>query len=506
MLGLQQYLRSRSEFKAVSSSLEGNIREQLVSGLTGSSRTLFMSSLFLETNRTYLVITHNLYQAQRLYDDLVELLSEDKVLLYPVNELISAEIAIASPEMKAQRIDVLNKLVQSFKGIVIAPLAGVRRQLPPVDLWRQCQISLTVGSDIGNVQTLLEKMIMMGFQRVDMVASPGEVSVRGGIVDIYPLTEEDPIRIELFDTEIESIRTFQVDNQRSKEEKKAVTIGPAAEILLESENYKQAAEKLKIGLAATLKKVKAKETKEKLTQQISYEISQLTQETTFQGMYKYMSLYYSGDHSLLSYLNPESVVIIDEISRVKEISDNLEKEEAEWSTALLEQGEFVHDVTMSVPVFDELKKYPFPLVYLSLFLKHVASTNPENIVTITCKSMQQFHGQMQLLESEVKRWKKNGQAIVFIAATDERANRLSLNLEDEAIETRVVEGETELVPGQVHIMVGNLHSGFELPASHLVVITEEEVFAKKPSKRQKRKQKLSNAERIKSYSELKVGD
>jgi transcription-repair coupling factor (superfamily II helicase) len=506
MLGLQQYLRSNEEVKAVSTSLEVKMKEQLISGLTGSARTLFMSSLYREVRRPMLVVTHNLYQAQKLYDDFVGFLGEEKVLLYPVNELISAEIAIASPEMKAQRIDVLNKLVQSFDGIVIAPLAGVRRQLPPVQVWSQSQITLEVGSDIGDINSFLEKLVMMGFQRVDMVASPGEVSVRGGIIDLYSLTEQDPIRIELFDTEIDSIRTFEVDNQRSKEERKEVMIGPAQEVLLEKAHFKRAAELLSEGLTTTLRKMKAKEAKEKLSQNISYEIGQLKQQSTFQGMYKYMSLYYEGDHSLLSYLSSETTIIIDEISRVKEISDNLEKEEAEWNTALLEQGEIIHDVTMSVSVFEGLKSISNPILYLSLFLKHVAQTNPQNVISVTCKSMQQFHGQMQLLQSEIGRWKKSNQAIVFIAGSEERAKRLALNLEGEGIDSRVVEQATELVIGQVQIMVGNMQSGFELPASKLVVVTEEEVFAKKQTKRPQRKQAISNAERIKSYSELKVGD
>ncbi|MCL7749268.1 transcription-repair coupling factor [Halalkalibacter alkaliphilus] len=506
MSGLQQYLRTNDEIKAVSDSLEANMKEQLISGLTGSARTLFMSSIYLETKRSMLVVTHNLFQAQKLYEDLVGLLSEEEVLLYPVNELISAEIAIASPEMKAQRIDVLNKLTQSFQGVIIAPLAGVRRQLPPAQLWRDCQIAIEVGTDIGDISSLLEKLVMMGFQRVDMVAAPGEVSVRGGIIDLYPLTESDPIRIELFDTEVDSIRTFEVDNQRSKEERKNIIIGPAQEVLLHKEHYQQAANRLSEGLTTTLKKVKAKETKEKLSQHISYEIGQLKQGSTFQGMYKYMSLYYEGQHSLLSYVSGDTVVVMDEISRVKEISDNLEKEEAEWNTALLEQGEIVHDVSMSVPIFEVLKQSPLSIVYLSLFLKHVAATNPENVMTISCKSMQQFHGQMELLVSEVNRWLKGNQAVVFLAASKERANRLSLNLEDEGIDTRIIEQATELVGGRVQIVVGSLQSGFELPSSKLVVITEEEVFAKKQSKRPQRKQAISNAERIKSYSELKVGD
>lgn len=506
MKGLQQHFRTNEEIQAIASMIEAGVREQLITGLTGSARALFVSSLYSETARPLLVVTHNLYQAQKLYEDFIEFLNEDQVLLYPVNELISAEIAIASPEMKAQRIEVLNRLVQSFNGIVIAPIAGLRRQLPPKHVWELHQIELKTGADIGETTELIEKLVTMGFQRVDMVSSPGEVSVRGGIIDLYPLTVSDPIRIELFDTEIESIRSFQIETQRSAEEMDSVLITPVQEVLLRNVDYKRAEEQLRERLSATLKKVKSNETKEKLTQNVSFEISQLKQLGSFQGMYKYMSLYYEDEYSLLSYLSENTCIVFDELSRIKETADHLDQEEAQWSTALLEQGEMVHDVRMSLPVFEEIRQKRFSSIYLSLFLKHVPSTNPENVLSITCKSMQEFHGQLSLLKSEVGRWQKQKQAIVFLASSLDRAKRLLLQLEEEGIDGQVVEGQTPLLSGKVHIFVGALHKGFELPKSKLVVVTEEEVFTKKTVKRQQRKSKLSNAERIKSYSELKVGD
>ncbi|OLS34549.1 transcription-repair coupling factor [Alkalihalophilus pseudofirmus] len=506
MLGLQKYFLVNDEVKAVSSSVKAGMKEQLLSGLTGSSRTLLMAALYKETKKTQVVITHNLFQAQKVYEDLIDLVGEEDVHLYPVNELISSEIAIASPEMKSQRLDVLNKLVAGFEGIIIVPLAGIRRLLPPTYLWKDSQLNISVGRDIGEIHNVITKLVMMGFERVDMVSSPGEFSVRGGIIDIYPLTESNPIRVELFDTEIDSIRTFLIETQRSEKELKEITIGPAEEVILQDQHYQHAANRLQEQLSATLKKVKAKQTKEKLSQNISYEIGQLKQRSSFQGMYKYMSFYYEVKSTLLSYLPDDALIIIDEMSRVKEMADNLEKEEAEWSTALLAQGETVHEATMSLDALEGMKKSSHSIVYLSLFLKHIPSTSPENVVNFTCKSMQNFHGQMQLLQSEVKRWQKSGYAIVFLAGSKERAQRLALNLDEEGIDAHVVERATELTENTVHLMVGQLNSGFELPSNKLVVITEEEVYAKQKKRVQRNKQKLSNAERIKSYSELKVGD
>ncbi|WP_096203246.1 transcription-repair coupling factor [Bacillus sp. FJAT-45350] len=504
MLDLQHYLLKSEEIKAVTSGIEANLSEQLIAGLTGSARTLMIATIYKETKRTQLVVTHNLYQAQKLYEDLTDLIEEEHVFLYSVNELISSEIAIASPEMKAQRVEVLNLLVNEFSGIVIVPMAGLRRLIPPKEIWKASQIKFEVGQEI-EVEKLLTTLVAVGFQRVDMVASPGDFSIRGGILDIYPLTEEMPLRIELFDTEIDSIRYFSVDDQRSQGEVQNVTIGPANEVILFPEHYKSGAQKLEEGLAASLKKLKNKKVKEKMTEHISYEIQQLKSQTSFQSMYKYMSLYYEQKTSILDYISSNCVIIVDEISRVQEMATSLDKEEAEWNTALLEQGEVISDLTMSQEYEELMQNANKPRIYLTLFLRHVPSTSPQNIVNIQCKSMQNFHGQLHLLKSETERWQKAGFTVLFFAATDDRAKRLSHVLEDYEIQASVVSRGTELVSGNLQIMIGALHSGFELPMEKLVVITEEEIFTQKV-KRQQRRQKISNAERIKSYSELQVGD
>ncbi|MCR1288448.1 transcription-repair coupling factor [Shouchella clausii] len=505
MLGLQQLVGSVKEVRAVAKGIENEMNEQLLTGLTGSARTVVSAALFRETGRSQLVVTHNLYQAQKIYEDLVELLDEDTVYLYPVNELISAEIAVASPEMKAQRLDLLNALVQDFKGIVVAPLAGIRRLLPPKALWQSSQLHLKTGEDIGDLEEFIKNFVTMGYRRSDMVSAPGEFSVRGGIVDLYPLTKEHPLRIELFDTEVDSMRYFSLETQRSEGMIDEVTIGPAQEVLLHHQHYSHGAKLLEEKYEATLKKVSSKQTRDKLQEHIPFEIAQLKQSATFEGMYKYMSLYYETPQSLLSYMPENAFVWVDEMNRVKEMAEHLQKEEAEWHTAMLEQGSIVHGTQLSLDALARLQQAPQPVLYTSLFQKQVPSTKPEQIINLSCKSMQNFHGQMDLLTSEVNRWLSNDYTVLFIAGTEDRANRLALNLEDEKIDAHLIEAITDLTPGKVQIYTGHLHTGFELSEQKLVVVTEEEVFSKR-AKRPKRRQKLSNAERIKSYSELAVGD
>ncbi|MGO4890188.1 transcription-repair coupling factor [Anaerobacillus sp. MEB173] len=504
MLGLQRYFQSGDDIKAVIDGVQVGIKEQLVAGLTGSARTLLMASIYRETKRPQLVVTHNLFQAQKLYEDLIELVGEDDVFLYSVNELISSEIAVASPEMKGQRIEVLNHWSEHSTGIVIVPMAGIRRLLPPKEVWKQSQCLFKVDEDI-HVENVLKKLVSIGFHRVEMVSSPGEFSLRGGILDIYPLTEEMPLRIELFDTVVDSIRYFNVDDQRSQQQVNQIVIGPAQEVILYDEHYKNAAARLEEGLANSLKKVKNKKAKEKMAEEIAYEIGLLKQKTTFESMYKYIDLYYDHRTTVVDYLPSNGVIVVDEISRVQEMSVSLDKEEANWQTSLISEGKIITDISLSKKFEEIIADTQQPLLYLSLFLRHVPHTNPRNIVNVNCKAMQNFHGQLHLLKSEVERWQKGHISVIFLAANKERAKRLDHILEDYEIKADLVEDISPLSTETCQIVIGNLNTGFELPMQKLVVITEEEIFTKK-TRKIKRKQKLSNAERIKSYSELKVGD
>jgi transcription-repair coupling factor (superfamily II helicase) len=504
MEGLKHLFQQQEDVQTVISGINEGLREQLIAGLSGSARTVFLASVYEQTNKPILVVTHNLLQAQKLYDDMINLVGEQEVFLYPANELIAAELSIASPELKAQRIEALNYWANHHNGIVIVPMAGLRKILPPSSLWKQRQLLFKVGDEI-DLDACLLQFVKMGYVRADMVSSPGEFSVRGGIIDIYPLTEADPIRIELFDTEVDSIRTFSIEDQRSKKKLEQIQITLATEMPLHTDDYNVLIQKLEKGLAKSLKKLKDEKVKTLLMQHISFEIELLNNGQKPEQLFKYLSLIYEEGNSLVDYLPQDGLIFIDEISRVQEMNDSLSKEEAEWYTSLLNEGQIIHDIKVSHSLSDFVQKSTKPLVYMSLFLKHVANTNPQNIINISCKQMQNFHGQMNVLKGELERFKKGNYSVVFLGTDGERVQKLQRVLEDYEIDHSQVNEKGKILPGVTQIMKGSLHSGFELPIQKIVVITEEELFNKR-TKKSSRRQKLSNAERIKSYSELKVGD
>ncbi|WP_428910336.1 transcription-repair coupling factor [Niallia sp. Krafla_26] len=504
MLGLKRLFSQQEDVNNLIAGIDEGLGEQLVAGLSGSARTLYIASIYEKVNKPIVIVTYNLLQAQKLYDDLVHVMSDENVALYPANELIGAEISVASPELKAQRIEVLNLLSKQERSIIIVPIAGMRKMVAPASVWKRYQHRLKLGDEV-DIDEMLLQLVEMGYVRSDMVSAPGEFSVRGGIIDVFPLTEQDPIRIELFDTEIDSIRTFLLDDQRSIEKRNEVSIGPATEMPLRQGDYVRLVEKLELGRKESLKKIKDEKVKTQLVQNIGYELEQLKNGQKPEQIFKYLSIAYEESHSLIDYFSKDTILIVDEISRVLEMNETLEKEEAEWYTSLISEGNMIHGIKVSHNLTEIISNRSIPIIYLSLFLRHVPNTNPQNIINLTYKQMQNFHGQMNVLKGEIERWKKGNFAIVFLGADKDRVERLERILADYEIEADVVDAQSDLVTGKVQIMEGNLLTGFELPIQKVAVVTEEELFTKRV-KRTNRKQKLSNAERIKNYSELKVGD
>lgn len=503
MKGINRFLQSTEEVKSLIEGIRSGMKEQLVSGLSGSARSLLVSLVNESINRPVLLVTHHLVQAQQLYDDLSAFMEDGNIHLYPVNELIASEIAVASPELKSQRIEALTEWTEKKSGILIAPVAALKRILPPADYWRQYQLRFANGEEV-NIDTYLASLVDMGYERAGMVTAPGEFSLRGGIIDIYPVTEDHPIRIELFDEEVDSIRYFDAGSQRSLEKVQEVTVGPTTELLLNKEDMLAGAVRIEEALADTLKKAKTTEAKEKITEVIEQDIDRLKNLERFEEMYKYIGFLYENPASLLDYLPSDGLIMLDEMSRIQETATNLDNEEAEWYSSLLASNQMVRNSTFSFDWHTVWEKMEQPRLYMSVFLRHIPNTNPENIVSFSARTMQEFHGQMNLFKNELSRWEKADFSIVILAPSEERAEKIHSIFLDYNIEATIT-ANLELPVKKPTIAVGSIGNGIELPMHKLALITENELFKKK-TKRPRKRKKLSNAERIQSYQELKVGD
>lgn len=505
MSDIAQYLANHDDIESLVTGIESNLDEQLITGLSGSAKSIWIASIQQKVNKRMLLVTNQLTQAQQMYDDLVEIIDPDRVHFYPVNELLVAEMATSSPELRSQRIAALSSWLTNDNHILITPVAGLKRILPPINYWGQFQLNFEVGHEI-EMENYLKLLIKMGYERVDMVSNPTEFSLRGGIIDLYPITEPHPIRVELFDDEVDSIRYFDVTTQRSLEKTKQITIKPTTEFLLSDEDISRTADRLEEGLAHSLKAMTDSKAKKRLQQNISDEIELLRANEIFPDLYKYSHYFYQKPASLLDYLGDDGYIILDEMGRIQESAEHLDHEESELIESLLVDQKIVRDLNFSYDWPSIWKNMKQQKIYLSVFLRHVANMAPKNIFNISSRPMQQFHGQMHLLQGEISRWGKANYSVVFLVPTAQRAEKVQSILADYNIEVGIADEETTLPIKQPVIKIGHLTTGFELPLHKIALVTDQELFKAKTKKRQQKRQKLSNAERMKSYTELQEGD
>lgn len=200
-----------------------------VSGLSSELSCIYIYNSFLACHKNVLVITNSLYEANLLYSKLSNY--TNRVLFFPMDDFITSEAIAISPEFKSERIHTLNCLVCDNTYIVVTNLMGVLRYLPKKEIWKNSIIQLEKGMSIER-DSLVSKLYDLGYERESIVTETGKLGVRGYVLDIFPIGLEEPIRVEFWGDEIDSIKTFDLENQLTLKELNSVTIEPYTEFLL----------------------------------------------------------------------------------------------------------------------------------------------------------------------------------------------------------------------------------------------------------------------------------
>lgn len=481
----------------------GKQQTQLVTGLSGSARTIVINAIFEKKKKQTIIVTHNLYHAHQLMEDLAGFVNEEQLHLFPVEEVLHAEMSIASPEARAERVAALDFLLSEKPGIVIVPLGGVRKLLPPKEVWRNSRFEIVQGGEL-DPSLLAGKLMDMGYTRQQLVGSPGEFSIRGGIIDIYPLTEEHPIRIDLFDTEIDSMRYFDAASQRSIRNIESMTVLPATDTIFPREMLKSAASKLNQNVERNIGLLVDAVDKQTLTRNMTSIIDAFEQGESINELSMFRDYIYSDKTSILNYISKKSVVVLDEYPRILETERRLEEEEAEWVTGKLSERRIIRDQFFSNDFRTIMRELKHDTLYFTVFQKGMGNLRFSHIHPFQYRAMQQFFGQMPLLKTEVNRWTKQGDTVLVMVPNHERAEKVHQTFNDFEISSKIVNAD-RIERGKTQILIGSVQNGFELPTDKLVVLTERELF-NNVTKKAPRRQSLSNAERLKSYTELNPGD
>ncbi len=486
-----------------SMNLERRMSRQLITGLAGSAKTLLFAHAFKKLDKNLIILMPNLYYVNQLAEDLQHVLPAESIHLFPVDEVLSTEMAFSSPEARAERVATLNRLQRDEPGIYLLPVAALHKRLPDKETWSNAQLHWQIGDEIA-VDSLPQQLVLMGYERTEMVAKPGEFSMRGSIVDIYPLTFEYPVRVELFDVEIDSMRYFEADTQRSIEKIEEVWLPPTSEQIYSQENLLDGINKIENLLEKKLATTAEPTERQFLHDYFGQLISEWQRNVPTDEAKFYADLLYPEHLSILDYFPQDSLLIVDDYQRIMETNREMEREAAEWHTQKISELRVFSEQQFVADVHGIIQKEKFATTFFSLFQKGMGNLRFQALYQFQYRTMQQFFGQMPLLKTEMDRWRKQEQTVVIFIPTKERIRKAEQMLRDEDI--LVVETEADqLIKGQVQLVEGALMTGFELPQEKIVTITEKEIF-QKTTKKQTRRQTVTNAERLKSYNELKAGD
>ncbi len=485
---------------------QGN--QDLLTGVSGSQKSVFIAALTHDTVQKVLIISHSNSQAYRLSLDLEGLIGKDKTAFFPANELFPHEEAY-EPEVTVQRVATLGKILKPEKLMIVTSWEALQRRLIPPAKFMEFTLFLKVGMETS-LNCLLERLIKMGYQRVDLVQSIGQFSQRGDLVDIFPLDQANPVRIEFFGDEIDSLRFFKVDDQISIEQIKEMLILPTREGLWLQEEFEASRDKIRQDLNDQVSKLtdfgKINEA-DALKNKIEESLERLSQGYQMPGSDQFLPWIETNMVTLLDYL-PDSRIILDEPVRGQDTYRNLQEEHANIYSNFLERGVILpreQEIFVNSNGLEALiwARNPWSL---SLLAKTPKGVIPAHILTLPTKSAPVFHSKIETLAKDFNNWLKNNQIIILAVSMKDKARRLREVLREQGIASIFVgDGmEPELIPGTIRIEVLDLESGFEWIPEKILILTETEIYGRQKKRYQSRFQQEGS--KISSFTDLKVGD
>ncbi|HEP1509155.1 TPA: transcription-repair coupling factor [Streptococcus pyogenes] len=467
---------------------------QLVMGLSGSSKALAIASAYLDDQKKIVVVTSTQNEVEKLASDLSSLLDEELVFQFFADDVAAAEFIFASMDKALSRIETLQFLRNpKSQGVLIVSLSSLRTLLPNPDVFTKSQIQLTVGEDYDS-DTLTKQLMTIGYQKVSQVISPGEFSRRGDILDIYEITQELPYRLEFFGDDIDSIRQFHPETQKSFEQLEGIFINPASDLIFEASDFQRGIEQLEKALQT------AQDDKKSYLEDV---LAVSKNGFKHKDIRKFQSLFYEKEWSLLDYIPKGTPIFFDDFQKLVDKNARFDLEIANLLTEDLQQGKALSNLNYFADNYRELRHYK-PATFFSNFHKGLGNIKFDQMHQLTQYAMQEFFNQFPLLIDEIKRYQKNQTTVIVQVESQYAYERLEKSFQDYQFRLPLVSAN-QIVSRESQIVIGAISSGFYFADDKLALITEHEIYHKK-IKRRARRSNISNAERLKDYNELAVGD
>ena len=420
-----------------------------IAGCVGSQKTHLMYALG-DGFEYRVIVFPSEEKAKKAFDEYR--IFTDDVYFYPARDLLFYYADIKGNLLTDSRMGVLRALIEKERDKSITVVTTMDAFLDglasPAEL-KNHRIELA-GGDVVDLTELEKNLAEMGYQRESQIEGPGQFAVRGGIMDVFPLTEELPVRIELWGDEIDSIRSFDTESQRSVENLDKVTVYPA------SENWKEEMETV----------------------------------------------------PFLEYFPKEkSILFLDEPQRLQETAESVEQEYFD-SRESRNASDLSDDAGADLTVYETKDIISAMNLYSGIAMTTLESKcglfRVREIYSIQAKGVNPYNNSFELLTRDLKRLKRNGYRVVLLSGSRTRAKRLAEDLRDYDLSSFYSEDmERQVNPGEIMVSCGYVAEGYEYPMLKFMVISEMDIFGRKKKKKRRKKYE---GQKIQDFAELKPGD
>lgn len=437
-------LQGLAEFEQIKEKSKTNKGILQVSGCMESQKSHLMYGLSgIAPYR--LILAEDERRAREIYEDYR--FYDRKVYSYPAKDLLFFQADIHGNLLIRQRMKVIKALLEEKELTVVTSIDGCMDFLESLEKIKEQLIHYESDSTV-DIEQLKNQLVALGYERVGQVEMPGQFSVRGGIVDIYCLTEENPWRIELWGDEIDSIRSFDPESQRSLENLEELTIYPAVEHI--------------------------------------------------------------GDKDMVSFLDyfPEerTIIFLDEPNRLTEKGGAVEEEYRQSRMHREEKGSRNQPENWLCS-FEQLQKELNKRNCISVCALEPkqAGWKVREKFYLEVKSISAYNNSFELLVKDLHQYKKQGYRIALLSGSRTRAERLAKDLQEEGLAAFYGQDyDREICPGEIMVVYGHAKKGFEYPLIKFAVMTESDIFGQEQKK--KKKKKNYSGSRIQDFAELSIGD
>lgn len=456
------------------------------------SMALAISSAFRKKEQRILVNCPNLYAAQEVYEHLINLLGDDKLLFFPQDEIVRIDVNAYSKEMLSQRLFVMEESLKLENKVLICHSASLTRFLPDVKQFESLVISLEVNKEYP-IKEIVNKLIDQGYIRVNKIDGPLQFALRGDILDIYPIDCDRPTRIEFFDDQVESIRKFDIATQLSDEEISSISIYPASDIILSKEEKENLC-KILTEKVQSYRSELDYEAYQRLEERINKDIELIKENQITEGLYKYLSLLNNKPINIADYFIPELTICFDK-DKCFSSFDFLNEQSYAYFSELYKDGYALKNYLFFMDLSDALSKCKNVKYTYSFYVD-------KNDIELPIRSIPEVAPNVFQAIENIKNYIENGKQV--IVCLQDQYDSFKEYLREFDVKFEEITSEISL-ENPLCIVNFDLREGIELYKENQIFLSKKEIYGYR-IKVSRFLRRYRNAKILKSYEELNPGD